>query len=88
MRGNTLHQVLKLSIQHGNFLDDFSLSLKALQDLQQKFKGVQILIIDEISLVSSSLLSCIHDQLCTIANGETPNIGLILIETCVCKISI
>jgi ATP-dependent exoDNAse (exonuclease V) alpha subunit len=61
--GSTIHTLLKLPVQHGNRYDHYSLSARTLQNLRRKFSAVRFLIIDEISMVSATLLSSIYERL-------------------------
>ncbi|CAH0380811.1 unnamed protein product, partial [Bemisia tabaci] len=66
--GQTLHRLLQLPVQHGNDLKYSRLSDTVLNILRLALKQTVILIIDEISMVSSLMLMFIHLRLSEIFN--------------------
>ena len=72
INGFTLHSILKLPIQRGYESDFEELSSPLLQKLQQFFRGIHTIIIDECSMVSSKMFNCIHSRLCSIGNSNEP----------------
>ena len=75
IHGVTLHSLLKLPIDTGR-RSHRALGSQALNELRHRFAAVSHLIIDEISMVSSQMLSQIHNQLCTIFSNDLPFGGL------------
>lgn len=63
IHGVTLHSLLRLPLDFVKRKSYRAISAKALKDMRNKFAGVTHLIIDEISMVSSGMLTAIHQQL-------------------------
>jgi ATP-dependent DNA helicase PIF1 len=68
--GVTIHRLLMLPIEHGVSARYQRLSADSLSVLRTALDGLQLLIIDEISMVSSLLLTYIHLRLCEITGHE------------------
>ena len=65
--GVTIHRLLMLPIEHGSAAKYQKLSPDSLSTLRHTLQGLKLLIIDEISMVSSLLLTYIHLRLCEIS---------------------
>lgn len=70
IHGITLHSALKLPVQHGREPPYKELSNRSLQLLRSQFRNVHTLVIDEISMVSSCMLTFIHRRLCSIKENN------------------
>lgn len=70
INGKTIHTALKLPVQHGREPSYKELSSRALQILRSQFLNVHTLVIDEISMVSSRMLTFIHRRLCSIRQSN------------------
>ena len=70
IQGKTIHSVLKLPIQHGKEPEYKELSNRVLQQLRCQVRNVHTLVIDEISIVSNSMLIYIHRRLCAIKQNN------------------
>ena len=70
IQGKTIHSVLKLPIQHGKEPKYKELSNRVLQQLRCQVRNVHTLVIDEISIVSNSMLIYIHRRLCAIKQNN------------------
>lgn len=76
IHGKTIHSALRLPVQHNQHFDDFPLSSASLSSLGRLFTSVNILIIEEVSMVSSRMLEQIHLRLQAIKRNELPFGGL------------
>ena len=72
VHGVTLHQAFRLPVQHGYQSALHNLSPKSLKLLQDKFKSIHTIIIDEISMISAQTFTQIHQRLCSIAQSTQP----------------
>ena len=75
VEGQTLHTAFKLKF--GN--DYVSLSDKIRDNLRDRFKNVQVIIIDEFSMMKSSMLYHIHLRLCDLKQNDKVMGGLCVI---------
>ena len=74
--GLTIHSVFRLPVQHGYEPEYHDLSSFALKKLQDVFRNVHTIIVDEISMVSCKYFHYIHQRLCSIKNCGEPFGGL------------
>ena len=72
VNGYTLHSLFKLPIQRAYEAECHELSPVTLKTLRTFFHGIQTIIIDEISMVSSKMFTYIHHRLCAISNSNSP----------------
>jgi len=68
--GTTVHRVLSLPVEHGNPADYSPLCQDQLTSIRATLKGLKLLIIDEVSMVSSLTLLFIHLRLTEILNSN------------------
>ena len=80
IKGYTIHSLLKIPVQQFLKYEPISNPL-ILKDLREKFTGVHTLIIDEISMVSATMLSVISNRLTEIFDTTAPfgNINMIVL---------
>ncbi len=74
INGVTLHSLLKLPVNNNNSKDIPDLHGEALQELQQKFADIELIAIDEKSMMGLFRLYTIHKRLCE-AKGVTLPFG-------------
>ena len=74
INGVTLHSLLKLPVNNNNSKDIPDLHGEALQELQQKFTDIELIAIDEKSMMGLFRLYTIHKRLCE-AKGVTLPFG-------------
>ena len=67
--GQTLHSLLRISLQKTSFSD---VQEPSLRDLQERLENVRYLIIDEMSMMGRHQLSLIHRRLCQ-ASHDPPD---------------
>jgi len=79
IHGVTLHSLLKLPLDFVKRRSHSAISQKAMDAMRQKFSGVSHLIIDELSMVSSGMLTAIHQQLCQVKQSDDYFGGLSII---------
>lgn len=79
IKGSTLHSTLVLPVQHGKEPEFLKASAKTLKRLRDVFCRVHTIIIDEISMVSSRLLSYVDRRLREIKDNNEPFGGLNMI---------
>ena len=75
--GTTLHSVFKLNFGHDyKFLSD-----KNREYMRDMFKNVQVIIIDEFSMIQSDQLYQLHQRLCEIKQSDQPfaNVSVVLL---------
>ena len=77
VKGRTIHSLLKLPVTQ--FLEYVPLHPKVLQRVVDDFIGVHTVVIDEISMVSASMLSVISSRLSEITDCSLPFGGLNMI---------
>jgi hypothetical protein len=70
INGGTLHSLLKIPVN--KFLHYSSVSAYCLKQLRKKFQNVHTIIIDEVSMVSSSMLTFISRRLSEISDNNLP----------------
>lgn len=63
VKAQTLHSLLKLEITRSTRREITPLSGEVLKNIQEEFKDVQLLIIDEKSMIGCYMLYCIHSRL-------------------------
>jgi len=68
--GTTLHRVLSLPVEHGKPSDYRRLRAEELTTIRATMKGLQLLIVDEISMVSSLTLLFVHLRLTEIMTNN------------------
>ena len=69
--GTTIHRILSLPVEHGKPADYSRLNQDTLNTLRKTLQGLKLLIIDEVSMVSSITLLFIHLRLTEImANSQ------------------
>lgn len=71
IRGLTLHRLLQLPVEHGGIANYKELSPAGFKQIRQTLKDVDLIIIDEISMVSNVMLMYIHLRLTEIFNIPT-----------------
>ena len=80
VKGSTIHHLLKIPVQQYLKYEPIAnpVTLKRLRD---EFNGVHTLIIDEISMVSSTMISIINNRLTEIFDSNQPfgNINIIVL---------
>lgn len=74
INGRTLHSIFKIPI--GPFLQYSSLSSLTLKNMRKEFQNVHTIVIDEVSMVSSEMLTFISRRLSEIKNCESVFGGL------------
>lgn len=81
INGKTLHNALRLPVQHGKEAKYLEVSAKVLKMLRQIYNNIHTFIIDEISMVSAKTLENIHRRLSTIKNCNNPfgNVNMIVV---------
>ena len=79
IKGRTIHSSLRIPVQHGYVTEYTELSARNLQKLRSTFENIHTILIDEISMVSSSMLEHIHLRLQSIKNNNLPFGGLNII---------
>ena len=81
--GTTLHRMLSLPVEHGKPSDYRCLQSEQLTTIRATMRGLQLLIIDEISMVSSLTLLFIHLRLTEImtSNQLFGGISTVFLET-------
>jgi len=72
VRGSTIHRILCLPIKHGKPADYRQLSQDQLKTIRATLKGLRLLILDELSMVSSLTLMYIHLRLTEIMCNNLP----------------
>lgn len=75
VNGHTLHSLLSLPVQHGYEPAYETVSPTTLKKLRNRFTGVHTIVIDEISMVSSNVLSFIDRRLSSIRNCSARSFG-------------
>ena len=70
IEGMTLHRLFMLPVEHGTTAKYNKLTPDSLKILKKALEELQLLIIDEISMVSSLLLTYIHLRLCELTGKE------------------
>jgi len=63
VRNTTIHCILCLPVEHGKPADYINLNKDQLKSVRQTLKGLRLLIIDEVSIISSLTLMFIHLRL-------------------------
>ncbi|CAG2244844.1 unnamed protein product [Mytilus edulis] len=76
IKGMTIHSALKLPVQHGWDTTYLELGVLAMQKLKREFTNIHTLVIDEISMVSSTQLNFIHRRLTALKGNNLPFGGL------------
>lgn len=79
IKGQTIHSVLRLPVQHGYITSYSELSAKALKEIRFEFRNIHIVLIDEVSMVSAVMLEHIHLRLQTIKDNDSLIGGLNII---------
>lgn len=81
VKGYTIHSLLKIPVLHQNEFQARYMEMPASQllKLRQRFRSVQTLVIDEISMVSTEMLDFIHRRLTAIKQNNLPFGGLNII---------
>ena len=70
--GVTIHRLLMLPVEHGNTARYEKLNTENLKILRNALHGVKLIILDEVSMVSSLTLTYIHLRLCEISGIQAP----------------
>ena len=80
VNGQTLHSTFCLPVQKSK-AEYQELSSSTLKRLRDKKRDILVLVIDEISMVSSEVFLAIHRRLCAIKNNDNPfgNMNIILV---------
>ena len=68
--GTTLHRMLSLPVEHGKPSDYRRLQVEELTTIRATLKGLRLLIVDEISMVSSLTLMFVHLRLTDIMSNN------------------
>ncbi|XP_046735012.1 ATP-dependent DNA helicase PIF1-like [Diprion similis] len=68
--GLTVHRLFQLPVEHGGKPIYEELSDKVLKILRTELKNVMLFIIDEVSMISNVILTCIHLRLSEISNTK------------------
>jgi len=81
--GTTIHRLLSLPVEHGKPADYCRLKQQQLTLLRATLKGVRLLTIDEVSMVSSITLLYIHMRLAEImcSNPLFGGINIVFLQT-------
>jgi len=79
--GTTIHRLLSLPVEHGKPADYSRLPQEQLVQIRTTLQGLKLLIIDEISMVSSLTLLYIHLRLTEIMSNNQPFGGISIVCT-------
>jgi len=79
INGTTIHRVLSLPVEHGKPADYCPLQQEQLTTLRATLRDLKLLIIDEVSMVSSLVLLYIHLRLTEIMSTNEPFGGVSLV---------
>ena len=74
IQGATLHRAFRLPVEHNEVTEYKKLSCKRLQELRRELKDVQVIIIDEVSMVSYQLFSFVHRRMMEIKGIEDASV--------------
>ena len=77
--GTTIHRTFALPVEHGKPADYSRLGQDQLNIIRQMLKGLKLLIIDELSMVSSLTLMYIHLRLTEVMASNEPFGGISLV---------
>jgi len=80
--GSTIHSAFSLKVEKNGYSTFEKLRQLPLANFKEKFKNVQLVVIDEVSMVGARVLSQIHQRLnqaMDVPNGFFGNIGVILL---------